>query len=99
MDQQIPKNPNSVATQTDPTSNKRKGLDLLDLARYQAIFIAYDEYPTPLYRENLNRVFNEEFIAQVSKKDFSPVIEFVKNAEWENLKASNLSITALEETY
>ena len=65
------------------------GLDPLDPTRHEALFTAYDQTPTPLYRENLNRVFNEEFIAQASKKELSPIIEFVKNSEWEKLKAIN----------
>ena len=79
----------SVSTQTDSTSNKGRGLDPLDLTRHEALFTAYDQTPTPLYRENLNRVFNEEFTAQASKKELSPIIEFVKNSEWEKLKANN----------
>ena len=61
----------------------------MDLASHEALFTAYDETPTPLYRENLNRVLNEKFIAQVLKKELSPIIEFVKNSEWEKLKAIN----------
>ena len=88
MDQQPP-NVISVSTQTDSTSNKGRGLDPLDPTRHEALFTVYDQTPTPLYRENLNRVFNEEFIAQASKKELSPIIEFVKNSEWEKLKAIN----------
>ena len=44
--------------------------------------------PCPLYRENLNRVFNEEFIAQASKKELSPIIEFVEKGDWEKTKAN-----------
>ena len=67
MDQQFLKNFISVAKQIDPSSNKGRGLDPLNLARHEALFSAYDETPTPLYRENLNCLFNEEFIAQFSK--------------------------------
>ena len=88
MDQQ-PSNLISVSTQTDSTSNKGRGLDPLDPTRHEALFTAYDQTRTPLYCENLNRVFNEEFIAQASKKELSPIIEFVKNSEWEKLKAIN----------
>ena len=59
MDQPTPNNLNSVATQTEPTSIKGKGLDPLDLTRHEALFATYDGTPTPLYRENLNLVFNE----------------------------------------
>ena len=34
-------------------------------------------------------MFNEEFIAQASKTELSPIIEFDKNSEWEKLKAIN----------
>ena len=79
----------SVSTQTDSTSNKGRGLDPLDPTRHEPLFTVYDQTPTPLYRENPNRVFNEELIAQASKKELSPIIEFVKNSEWEKLKAIN----------
>ena len=87
--EQHPPNLISVSTQTDSTSNKGRGLDPLDLTRHEALFTVYDQTPTPLYRENLNRVFNEEFIAQASKKELGPIFEFVKNSEWEKLKAIN----------
>ena len=67
------KNLKSVATQTDPTSNKGRGLHPLDLARHEALFTAYDATPYPLFHKNLNRVFNEEFIAQASKKNSVPL--------------------------
>ena len=86
MDQKPTNKLTSVATQTDPTSNKGRGLDPLDLATHEALFTAYDETPTPIYRENPNRLFNEEFFAQSSKKELSPFIEFVKNSDWEKLK-------------
>ena len=89
MDNPSGKSAISVATQTDTTSNKGRGLDPLDSSKHEPLFTTYDETPTPLYRENLNRVFNEEFIAQVSKKELSPIIEFVKNGEWDKLKAIN----------
>ena len=88
MDQQPP-NLISVSTQTDSTSKKGRGLEPLDPKRHEALFTVYNQTPTPLFRENLNRVFNEEFIAQASKKELSPIIEFVKNSEWEKLKAIN----------
>ena len=77
----------SVATQTDTTSNKGRGLDPLDSGKHEPLFTTYDETPTPLYRENHNRVFNEEFIAQVSKKELNPIIEFVKNGRVGQIKS------------
>ena len=88
MNQQPP-NLISLSTQTDSTSNKGRGLDPLDPTRHGALFTVYDQTPTSLYREKLNRVFNEEFIAQASKKELSPIIEIVKNSEWEKLNAIN----------
>ena len=93
---QQPRNLISVSTQTDSTSNKGRGLDPLDPTRHEALFTVYYQTPTPIYRENLNRVFNEEFIAQASKKELSPINEFVKNSEWEKLKAINLLTTVSE---
>ena len=88
MDQQTP-NLISVSSQTDSTSNKDRGLGPLDPTRHEALFTVYDQTPTPLYRENLNRVFNEEFIAQASKKGLRLISEFEKNSEWEKLRAIN----------
>ena len=45
--------------------------------------------PPPPCTEKISTVFNENFIAQASKKELTPIIEFVKNAEWEKLKAIN----------
>ena len=88
MDQQTP-NLISVSSQTDSTSNKDRGLGPLDPTRHEVLFTVYDQTPTPLYWENLNCVFNEEFIAQASKKELRLIKEFEKNSEWEKLKAIN----------
>ena len=47
MNKSIPKNFNSVATQTVATSNNRRGLDSLDLFKHEALSTAYDETPMP----------------------------------------------------
>ena len=93
-----------MSTQTDSTSNKGRGLDPLHPTRHEALFTVYDQTPFPLYRQNLNRFFSGEpqslfFIAQASKKELSPIIEFVKNSEWEKLKALILLTTLSEETF
>ena len=98
MDQQTP-NLISVSTQTDSRSNKGRGLDPLDPTRHEVLFAVYDQTPTPIYRENLNRVFNEEFIAQASKKELSLIIEFEKTPKGKNLKPLILLTTVLEETF
>ena len=64
----------SIATQTDISSNNGRGLSVLDPDKHQNLFEAHDDTPTPEYRENFNRVFNEEFLAQDSKKDLTPIV-------------------------
>ena len=52
------------STQTDPESNKGKLLNALKKDNYADIFTAIDQTPTPEYRQNLIRLFNEKFIAE-----------------------------------
>ena len=84
---------NSIATQTDTTSINGKGRNALDLCEHKQLFTAYDQSSTPLYRENLNLVFDEEFI------ELNHFIDFVKDREWEKLKAIYPFYNAPEETY
>ena len=84
-----PKTLINSSTQTDYTSNKGKGLDVIDESKHEELFPSYDNTPTPLYRENLNRVFNEEFIVQASIKNLKPIIDLVTTQNWEDLKKVN----------
>ena len=72
-----PKTLINSSTQTDYISNKGKGLDVTDESKHEELFPSNDNTLTPLYHENLNRVFNEEFIAQASIKDIKPIIDLV----------------------
>ena len=45
------------STQTDYISNKGKGLDAIDESKHEDLFPSYSDTPTPLYRENLKKVF------------------------------------------
>ena len=47
------------STQTDYISNKGKGLDAVDVSKHEDLFPSYSYTPTPLYREKLNKEFNE----------------------------------------
>ena len=78
-----------TSTQTDPHSNKGKGLSVLDESKHADLFTAFDNTPTPDYRLNLMRVFNEEFIAENSKKDLGPIIDLVIKKDWNTLKKVN----------
>ena len=82
---------NSI-TQTDYNSNKCKGLDPIDHTKHAELFDAYNDLPTPSYRENLNKVFNEEFLAEVSKRELKPIIDLVKTQNWDDLKKSKFII-------
>ena len=74
-----------ISRQTDPYSNKGNGLTLLNLDKHAELFTATDNTPTPEYRMNLMRVFNEEN----SKKDFGPIIDLVEKQDWPKLKKAN----------
>ena len=78
-----------TSTQTYPDSNKGKGLTVLNPDKHAELFTAIDNTPTPEYRRNLMRVFNEEFIAENSKKDLGPIIDLVEKQDWLTLKKAN----------
>ena len=77
------------STQTKGHSNKGRGLDPIDPSKRQELFTAHAEIPTPAYRENLNKVLNEEFIAEASSKELKPIIDLVLAKNWEDLKKVN----------
>ena len=77
------------STQTDIESNKGKGLSVLIPDKHEALFKTIDDSPTPEYRTNLMKVFNEEFIAENSKKDLGPIIDLVEKQDWLSLKKTN----------
>ena len=90
MEIQIPnKNVRDNSTQTDIDSNKGKGLSSLIPDKHEELFKAIDDTPTLDYRFNLMKVFNEEFIAQNSKKDLGPIIDLVEKQDWLSLKKTN----------
>ena len=65
----ISKSFTNSSTQTDYNSNKGKGLDPIDHTKHIELFEAYNDLPTPSYRENLKEVFNEEFVSKVSQRE------------------------------
>ena len=77
------------STQTDPGSNKGKGLNALKEDKHAELFTAIDQTPKPEYRKNLLRVFKEEFLVENSKKDLGPVIDLVQKRDWTTLKKVN----------
>ena len=79
----------SCSTQTEFNSNKGKGLDPLDQSKHENLFDTYNHLPTPVYRENFNKVFNEEFLAEASQQELKPIIELVKTQNWNDLKKVN----------
>ena len=74
------------STQTEYTTNKGKGLDPLDPNKHSELFTAYNDLPTPLYRLNLTKVFNEELLSEASQKELKIIMDFVKTENWEDLK-------------
>ena len=91
MEQSIPvsKTLTNSSTQTDHFSNKCKSLDANDGSKHEDLFPSYSDIPTPLYREILNKVFNEEFIAEASSKELKPIIDLVASLNWEDQKNVN----------
>ena len=83
-----PKTLINSSTQTYYTSNKGKGLDVIGESKHEELFPSYDNTPAPLYRENLNRVFSEEFIAQASIKDLKHIIDLVTTQNAETTKSN-----------
>ena len=84
-----PKNLVNSSTQTEGHSNKGRGLDPIDPSKHQELFTAHADIPTPACRENLNKVFNEEFIVVASSKELKPIIDLVLAKNWEDLKKVN----------
>ena len=78
-----------ISTQTDPDSNKSNGLTVHNPDKHAELFRAIDNTPTPEDRTNLMRVFNEEFIAEISKKHLGPIIDLVEKQDWLILKKAN----------
>ena len=73
----------SCSIQTEFNSNKGKSLDPLDYSKHENLFDAYNDLPTLAYRENFNKVFNEEFLAEASQRDLKPIIDLVKTQNWD----------------
>ena len=88
-----------TSTQTDPHSNKGKDFSVLDESKHADLFTAIDNTPYPDYRLNLMRVFNEEFIAENSKKDLGPFIDLLIKKDWNTLKKLIPSFTKFIVTY
>ena len=76
----------SSSTQTEYTSNKEKGLEPLDPTKHSGLFTAHNDLSTPLYRQNLTKVFTEQFIAEASQKELKVIIDYVNTDNWEDLK-------------
>ena len=75
--------------QTDIESNKSKRLSAIQEHKHAEIFTAIDHLPTPEYRQNLMRVFKEEFLAEHSKRNLGPINDTVTNKDWLSLKKAN----------
>ena len=72
------------STQTECTTNKGRGVDPIDPIKHEELLTAHSDIPTPAYRESLNKVFNEEFIAEASSKELKPIIDLVITKNWED---------------
>ena len=53
------------------------------------MFKAHNDLHTPPYRENLNKVFNEEFLSEASQRELNVIIDLVKTQNWDGLKKVN----------
>ena len=70
-----------TSTQTDPKSNKGKGLNALKEDKHAELFTAIDQTPTTEYRQNLMRVFKNEFTAENLKKVIDPITGLVQKSD------------------
>ena len=61
----------------------------MDSTKHAELFTAYQDNPTPLYRKNLAKVFNEKFIAEASQKQLKVIIDMVNTQNREDLKKVN----------
>ena len=86
---QTPKSFKSSSNQTEYTSNKGRGLEPLDPSKHIELLTAYNDLPTPIYRANLTKVFNEELISEASQKELKIIIDYVNSENWEDLKKVN----------
>ena len=77
------------STQTDADSIKGKVITAIQKEKHEDLFTAIDDLLTPNYRKNLMRVFNEEFLAEHSKKDLGPIIDMVNKQDWLSPKQTN----------
>ena len=77
------------STQTNYNSNKCKNLDPIDHTKQIELFKAYNDLPTPSYRESLNKVFNEELLSEVSQREIKVLMDLVKTQNCDELKKVN----------
>ena len=77
------------STQSDAETNNGKGITPIQNEKHDELFTAIDDLPTPDYRKNLMRVFNEEFLAENSKIGLGPITDIVNKQDWLSLKQTN----------
>ena len=65
-------------------------MDSISTEKPCPLFEAYEDLPSPSYKENLNKLFDEELIAETSYKEIRSVSDLVEEQNWDNLKKSTL---------
>ena len=61
----------------------------IDQSKHIELFTAFSDLSTPIYRENLTKVFNEELTAEASQKELKIITDYVNSVNWEDLKKVN----------
>ena len=84
-------NKQTIATQTEDSSNKGRGRSPLRPDPSNPIFPLSNEKDMPQYRANLAQVFGEEFVAEATAKhkNMGPIIKLIKDRDWETLKKTS----------
>ena len=84
-------NKQTIATQTEDSSNKGRERSPLRPDPSNPIFPLSNEKDMPQYRANLAQVFGEEFVAEATAKDknLGPIIKLIKDRDWETLKKTS----------
>ena len=84
-------NKQTIATQTEDSSNKGRGRSPLRPDPSNPIFQLSNEKDMPQYRAYLAQVFGEEFVAEATAKDknMGPIIKLIKDRDRETLKKTS----------
>ena len=78
----------TIATQTEDNTNKGLGWSAIRPEPLNRIYPLSNTANMPQYRKNFSQVFEEEFVAEATQKDWqmTPIIKLIRDKDWETLK-------------